>query len=185
MKRLLLAAAIATAALSPAAALGHKGNHGSSRAKTLKATLKPVRADVAAYSGMSGKADMVANKRNAKVNVHLRGLVPGASYGWAVVKGDSADTVCASGTPLANWKYKPALLKAGKKGNANGAASSKHNKFRYDSSATYAVVVYQTGTANEVLLCGVFKGKSKKKANSHKPNTKHPVNNNSGKGKGH
>src|SRR6266542_2223266 len=111
MKRsLIVIAALAVAAVSPTAASAN------SRAHTLKANLKPVRADVAAYGGMSGKGDLVANKRNAKSSVHVHGLVPGATYTWAVVQGTDAATVCTAGTPLAKWTYRK--LKAGPHGNA-------------------------------------------------------------------
>jgi hypothetical protein len=161
MKRILvLSTALAMAVGIPAtSAVGH-GDHGSHRAKVLRATLKPVQADIAAYSAMRGKAHMTANKRNAKVSLHLKGMVPRATYTWAVVQGTDAATVCADGTPVTGLKYK--RLKAGRKGNANSKAFSKKRAFTFDKTATYAVVVYQAGTTDEVLLCGVLKGKSKK-----------------------
>ena len=109
---------------------------------------------------MRGKAHMTANKRNAKVSLHLKGMVPRATYTWAVVQGTDAATVCADGTPVTGLKYK--RLKAGRKGNANSKAFSKKRAFTFDKTATYAVVVYQAGTTDEVLLCGILKGKSKK-----------------------
>src|SRR4051812_10554223 len=154
----LVIAAVAAAAIAPAAATAH-GNGAANRAHKLHAKLTAVRADVAAYGGMSGKGDLTTNKRNAKSSVHLKGMVPGTTYTWAVVQGTDAATVCSSGTPLANWKYRS--LHAGKHGNANSHGHAKHNTFKYDSTATYAIVVYQAGTTNEVLLCGVLHPKSK------------------------
>jgi hypothetical protein len=156
-RTLVLSTALAVAVGIPAAsAVGH----GSHRAKVLRATLKPVRADVAAYTNMRGKAQMTANKRNAKVSLHLKGMVPGATYPWAVVKGTDRATVCADGTAVAGFKYRK--LKAGKKGNANSKASTKKGAFTFDKTAKYAVVVYQAGTTDEVLLCGVLKRKHHK-----------------------
>jgi hypothetical protein len=92
-------------------------------------------------------------------------MVPGATYPWAVVQGTDAATVCADGTPVAGFKYR--RLKAGPKGNANSKGHTRKGAFTFDRTAVYAVVVYQAGTTDEVLLCGVLKGKPKK---AHKPN---------------
>lgn len=160
MKRILIAsAAMAVAVGIPTSAIGH-GGRGTHRAKVLRATLKPVRADVLAYTAMRGKAQMVANKHNAKVSLHLKGMVPRATYPWALVKGTDKATVCADGTPVTGFKYRK--LKAGKHGNANSKGSSKKGAFTFDTSARYAVVVYQAGTTDEVLLCGVLKRKHHK-----------------------
>jgi hypothetical protein len=160
-KRILVlsTAVVVAVGIPTTSAVGH-GSHGSHKAKVLRATLKPVRADVAAYTDMRGKAQMTANKHNAKVSLHLKGMVPGARYTWAVVQGTDPATVCADGTPVTGFKYRK--LKAGKHGNANSKGSAKKGAFTFDKTATYAVVVYQAGTTDEVLLCGVFKGKSKK-----------------------
>jgi hypothetical protein len=153
MKRFLLtASALAAAVAIPATATGH----GSHRAAVLRATLKPVRQDIAAYTNMRGKAQMTANKRNAKVSLHLKGMVPHATYPWVIVKGTDPATVCADGTPVTGFKYR--RLRAGKYGNANSKGYTKKGAFTFDKTATYAVVVDQTGTS-ETLLCGVFKRK--------------------------
>jgi hypothetical protein len=156
---LAVSASLAAAVAIPATAVGH-GSHGAHKAKVRWATVKPVRADVAAYTAMEGKAQMTANKHNAKVSLHLHGMVPGATYPWAIVQGTDAATVCADGTKVAAFKYRK--LKAGKRGNANSKAWTKKRAFTFDAAATYAVVVYQAGTTDEVLLCGVFKRKPKK-----------------------
>ena len=180
MNRLVLPVAMAAAAFSsPAAsAVGH-GSHASHRAKVLRATVTPVRADIAAYTNMRGKAQMTANRRNAKVSLHLKGMVAGATYTWAVVQGTDAATVCSDGTPIAGFKYR--RLKAGKRGNANSKASSKKGAFTFDKTATYAVVVFQAGTTDEVLLCGVLKGKKPHKQN--KSSAKKPAAHKHGHGK--
>lgn len=159
----VLPTALAVAGVPAATAIGH-GNHGSHHhAKVLRATLKPVQADIAAYTNMRGKAQMVANRHNAKVSLHLKGMVARTTYSWAVVQGTDPATVCASGTPVTGLKYK--RLRSGRSGNANSKAYAKKRAFTFDRTATYAVVVYQAGTTDQVLLCGVLKGK--KKHHSH------------------
>jgi hypothetical protein len=161
MKRILvLSTALACAVGIPTATAAGHGDHGSHRAKVLRAVVKPVQADIAAYTAMRGKARMTANRHNANVSLHLKGMVRRATYPWAVVKGTDAATVCADGTPVAGFKYR--RLTAGRKGNANAKASTKKRAFTFDKTAVYAVVVYQAGTTDEVLLCGVFKSKPKK-----------------------
>jgi hypothetical protein len=137
------------------------------QAKVLRAKLAPVREDVAAYGGYTGKAQLVINKRNAKVSLHLKGLVPGATYTWALLKSDEPAADCSTGTAVPRMKYK--RLKAGPKGNANSTGFAK--KFALDRDATYQVAVYQAGQPTEVLLCGTFKAKSKKA--KKKPAKKH------------
>jgi hypothetical protein len=172
MKRILtLTTAVAVAVGAPAAALAHgTHNHGQHRAKVLRAKLAPVREDVAAYTAMGGKAQMTANKRNAKVSLHLKGMVPGATYTWAVATG-----TCADGpVPLTGWKYRK--LVARNSGNANSKAWSKKGQFVFDGTKSYSVVVYQTGTTDEVLLCGDLKAKTKKaKKHGKKPAKTHKV----------
>ena len=172
MKRTLAVVIGLAAAAVPSAALAHS-SHGHSHhpAHKLRATLKPVQADVAAYTAMRGKADLLANKRNAKSSLHLKGMVAKATYTWAVVLGD-----CTTNTPLTGWKYK--RLRAGHHGNANSTGFAKKGAFTWDPSATYSVVVYQAGTTSDVLLCGTFKAKAKKKHSSHgknKPTPHKPV----------
>ena len=128
---------------------------------------------------MRGKAQMTANRRNAKVSLHLKGMVAGATYSRAVVQGTDPATVCSDGTPVTGLKYRK--LKAGKRGNANSKASSKKGAFAFDKTATYAVVVFQAGTTDEVLLCGVLKGKKAHKHN--KSAVKKPAAHNHGHGK--
>jgi hypothetical protein len=167
MKRFLLPAAALTVAVGIpiSSAVGH-GSHGSHKAKVRWATLKPVRADVAAYTAMRGRAQLTANRRNTKVSVHLKGMVPRTTYPWAVVQGTDKATVCADGTPVTGFKYR--TLRSGKKGNANSKASAKKGAFTFDKTAVYAVVVYQTGTTDEVLLCGVFHRRHHKHHAAHK-----------------
>ena len=163
---LLTVLAVAIGVPAVAVAKTSKTKKPTPRAKVLRATLAPVREDVAAYGGYTGKAQLVINKRNAKVSLHLKGLVPGATYTWALLKSDEPAADCSTGTPVSKMKYK--RLKAGPKGNANSTGFAK--KFSLDRDATYQVAVYQAGQPTEVLLCGTFKAKSKK---AKKPSKKH------------
>ena len=155
MSRILVFTTAAAVAIAPTAALAHGKHHHHHHAKVLRATLTPLQGDVAAYTPLGGKAQMTANKRNAKVSLHLKGLTPKTTYTWAVATG-----TCAEGpTPLTGFKYKK--LRSTKSGNGNSKASSKKGQFVFDKTLTYSVVVYQPGTT-DVLLCGQFKPKAKK-----------------------
>jgi hypothetical protein len=156
MKRSLALLATAAAVAVPSAAAAHGHGHVAPRAHKLHATLTPTRSDVANYGAVGGKADLLANRRNAKSSIHLRGLTPGTAYTWAVVSGS-----CATNTPLSGWKYR--RLRVSRSGRANSTGFAKRGAFTWDSTATYAVVVYQNG---EALLCGAFNAK----AHPAKPN---------------
>jgi hypothetical protein len=170
---LVLSTTLAVAVGIPAGSAAGHGDHGSHKAKVLRAKVKPVQADIAAYTSMRGRAQMTVNRRNAKVSLHLKGMVPGSTNTWAVVQGTDAATVCADGTPVSGFKYK--LRKAGKKGNASSTASAKKRAFTFDKTASYAVVVYAAGTSDEVLLCGVLERKSKKAHEPSKGSAKKPA----------
>ena len=135
MNRILaLSAALGVAVGVPASAVGH-GSHGSHKAKVRWATLKPVSADVADYTAMRGRAQMTANGRNAKVSLHLKGMVAHATYPWAVVQGTDAATVCADGTKVAGFKYRK--LKAGRTAVwVTERAIQIHGGYGYTSSST-------------------------------------------------
>src|SRR5215208_4612077 len=96
MKRfLVLTTAVAVAVGAPASATAH--NKGAHRAKVQRATLTPV----APYGLGSGKAQMTANKHNAKVSLHVKGLTANTAYDWKVVEGD------CDGAPVTGLTYKP------------------------------------------------------------------------------
>ena len=149
MRRILiLATAAAVTAIAPTGAMAHsKGGH---KAKVQRATLAPV----APYGMGSGRAQMVANKHNAKVSLHVKRLTPNTAYDWAVLLG-----TCESGTPVSGLTYK--ALRTNDSGNGSAKASSKKNAFAFDKTATYSIVVYNAGTTDQVL-CGEFKPKKKK-----------------------
>jgi hypothetical protein len=149
MKRVLTLTTAAAVALGvPTAAVAHtKGAH---RAKVQRATLAPV----APYGLGSGKAQMTANRHNAKVSLHVKGLSANTTYDWKVLEGD-----CATGSPVTGLTYK--ALKTNDSGVGNSKASSKKNAFAFSKTATYSVAVYNAGTDTQVL-CGTFKAKAKK-----------------------
>jgi hypothetical protein len=150
---------------APATAVATQ-NHGKPhhKAKVLRAKLKPTTPEIKAYTAYTGKAQMVVNKRNAKISIHLKHMVAGATYPWAVV------TKSCAGTAVTGLKYK--TLKARKSGVANAKGSAKKKGFAYDKAATYFVVVRAPGTTSGALLCGelkaVKKGSSAKAKGKHK-----------------
>ena len=147
---LAIAAAPATALASKTHAKHHAKSH--SKTKVLRATLKPTTAEIKAYTAYTGKAQMVANKHNAKISIHLRNMVAGATYPWAVVTGS------CDGPAVSGLKYK--TLKARKSGIANAKGYAKKKGFTFDSSKQYFVVVRPPGAAAGALLCGELKGKT-------------------------
>ena len=155
MKRfLLLATVMAVAAAAPLDATAH--NKGAHRAKVLRATLSP---SAAPYGMGSGKAQMVANKHNAKVSLQVKGLTPNTTYDWAVLLGD-----CETGQPVSGLTYRS--LTTNDSGVGNTKASAKKNSFAFSKTATYSIAVYVDNTTAQVL-CGEFKAKKKpKKAKS-------------------
>jgi len=146
---LAVAAAPATAMASKSHAKHHAKSH--SKTKVLYATLKPTTPEIKAYTAYSGKAQMVANKHNAKISIHLRNMVSGATYPWAVVTGS------CDGPAVSGLKYK--ALKARKSGIANAKGYAKKKGFTYDSTKRYFVVVRPPGAAAGALLCGELKAK--------------------------
>ncbi len=155
-KPVSLLVAVAVGVAAPAAALAKKpadkGGKGKlHNAKVLRGSLSPARTDVAAYTAYSGSAQLVANKRNANAVVKVRRLAPGVKYTWALVAGD------CSGAPVEGLRYK--AIRTGDSGNGTGNAKSKKGRFRRDLATGYSVVVMQTGTTDEVLLCGALAAK--------------------------
>jgi hypothetical protein len=154
---LTLLAALALAA-TPATAIAkkdhskhaHKPHH---KAKVLRAKLKPTTPEIAAYTAYTGKAQMVANKKNAKISIHLKHMVAGTTYPWAVV------TESCDGDAVTGLKYK--TLKARKSGVANAKGYAKKKGFTFDKTATYFVVVRPPGATSGALLCGELKAKKK------------------------
>jgi hypothetical protein len=166
---LLAALAVAVAPASALAAKSHTKHH--AKATVLRAKLVPTTPEIKAYTAYAGKAQMVANKRNAKISIHLTNMVAGATYPWAVVTGS------CDGPAVTGLKYK--TLKARKSGVANAKGSAKKKGFTFDKTATYFVVVRPPGATAGALLCGRLKAKAKKPHTAH---AKHQTSKTKGKG---
>jgi hypothetical protein len=139
MKSLLLLLVLPALALAPGTAIAN------SKAKVYKGTFTLVGADGDYVTGNFGKVQLVDNKRNDKVSVHVRRLARKVTYTYKLQQG-----VCKEGAPggtdVGGFTYKP--LKTNRKGIGNSTARSK--TFASKRDVTYSVVVIGGG---EVLLC--------------------------------
>jgi hypothetical protein len=168
VKKLLAVIAVLSLAGVVPAAVAHKGkDKGKHHAYVFKAKLQPVvyGADQM-YSGIRGKAQLVDNKRNDKVTLHMKGLTPGTTYPWHVhvIEDAPAGTnPCAALAPqgpiVTDFKYRK--LKANKSGNANAKGSGK--TFRANLEDLYYVNVHDPITGAPIS-CGVLKPTKKTKA---------------------
>jgi hypothetical protein len=152
MKKLLAALILPAMALAPGTALAH-GKH---KTKVYKGTFTLVGADGDYVTGNFGKAQLVDNKRNDKLSVHIRRVAARTTYTYKLVQG-----VCkqgaAGGTEVAGFKYK--RLKTNRKGVGNSTARSK--TFTAKRGVKYSVVVSGGG---EVVLCAQLRTKHRPKA---------------------
>jgi hypothetical protein len=186
VKKFLAAIAVLSLAGGAPAAIAHKGkDKGKHHAYVFKAKLQPVvyGADQA-YSGMEGKAQMVDNRRNDKVSIHMKGLAPKTTYPWHVhvIEDAPAGTNpckagAAQGPIVTEFKYKP--LKANKAGRANSKGSSK--TFRTDANDLYYVNVHDPATGAPIS-CGILKPTKKTKPKLKKLAKKQAAAKNKGKG---
>src|ERR1700754_2807414 len=119
MRRLLPLVLVPALALAPATALAHHGKH---KTKVYKGTFTLIGADGDYVTGNFGKVQLVDNKRNDKLSVHIRRVAAKTTYTYKLVVG-----VCkqgaAGGTEVPGFKYKP--LKTNRKGVGNSTARSK------------------------------------------------------------
>jgi hypothetical protein len=155
MKRLIALLTVSAVALVPGTALGH------SRAKVYKGTFSLVGADGDYVTGKFGKVQLVDNKRNDKLSVHVRRVAAKTTYTYRLQVGTCKEGAPA-GTDVDGWTYKP--LKTNRKGVGNSKARSK--TFSAEKRVKYKVVVY---AADQVVLCAQlrtkwWKGKSDGKA---------------------
>jgi hypothetical protein len=167
VKKLIAAIAVLSLAGGVPAAVAHKGkDKGSHHAYVFKAKLQPVvyGADQM-YSGIRGKAQLVDNKRNDKVSLHMKGLTPGTIYPWHVhviedapAGTDPCKALAQQGPIVTAFNYK--RLKANKSGNANAKGSGK--TFRVDANDLYYVNVHDPETGAPIS-CGVLKPTKKTK----------------------
>jgi hypothetical protein len=152
MKRLLPLLVVPALALAPGTALAH-GKH---KTKVYKGTFTLVGADGDYVTGNFGKVQLVDNKRNDKLSVHVRRVAAKTTYTYKLQVGVCKEGA-AGGTDVAGFKYKP--LKTNRKGVGNSTARSK--TFTAKRSVTYSVVVYGGG---EVVLCAQLRTKDWPKA---------------------
>jgi hypothetical protein len=157
MKRLLPLLIVPAVALAPGTALAH----GKSKTKVYKGTFTLVGADGDYVTGNFGKVQLVDNKRNDKLSVHVRRVAAKTTYTYKLVAGVCKEGA-AGGAEVGGFKYKP--LKTNRKGVGNSTARSK--TFTAKRGVTYSVTVSAGG---EVVLCAQLRTKDwpKPKGKSH------------------
>ncbi len=147
MKRLIPLLIVPALVLAPGTAFGH----GKSKTKVYKGTFKLVGADGDYVTGNFGKVQLVDNKRNDKLSVHIRRVAAKTTYTYKLQEGVCKEGA-AGGTDVAGFKYKP--LRTNRKGVGNSTARSK--TFSAKKGVSYSVVVYGGG---EVVLCAQLRTK--------------------------
>jgi hypothetical protein len=147
MKKLTALLIVPALALVPGTAFGH----GKSKTKVYKGTFTLVGADGDYVTGNFGKAQLVDNKRNDKLSVHIRRVAAKTTYTYKLQEGVCKEGA-AGGTDVAGFTYKP--LKTNRKGVGNSTARSK--TFSAKRGVTYSVVVSAGG---EVVLCAQLRTK--------------------------
>jgi hypothetical protein len=156
MKRLLPLLIVPAVALAPGTALAH-GKH---KTKVYKGTFTLVGADGDYVTGNFGKVQLVDNKRNDKLSVHIRRVAAKTTYTYKLVAGVCKEGA-AGGTEVPGFKYKP--LRTNRKGDGNSTARSK--TFTAKRDVKYSVVVSGGG---QVVLCAQLRTKDWPKPH-HKP----------------
>src|SRR3954454_8363881 len=159
MKRLIALAIVPVMALLPSPAFGH------SRAKVYKGTFALVGADGDYVTGNFGKVQLVDNRRNDKLSVHIRRVAAKTTYTYKLQEG-LCKAGAAGGTDVTGFKYKP--LKTNRKGVGNSTARSK--TFSAERGVTYSVVVYGGG---EVVLCAQLRTKDWPKSHGKPGKSEH------------
>jgi hypothetical protein len=163
MKRLIALLIVPALALVPGTAFGH----GKSKTKVYKGTFTLVGADGDYVTGNFGKVQLVDNKRNDKLSVHVRRVAAKTTYTYKLVEGVCKEGA-AGGTEVAGFKYKP--LRTNRKGVGNSTARSR--TFTAERGVRYSVVVSAGG---EVVLCAQLNTKywhGKPKPKADKPHGK-------------
>jgi len=186
VKKFIAALAVLSLVGSVPAAVAHKGKDKSKHhAFVFKARIAPVvyGADQA-YTGIEGKAQLVDNKRNDKVSIHMKGLTPGVTYPWhvhVIANAPAGTNPCEANAPqgpiVTAFTYK--TLKANKSGNANAKGSGK--TFRANLTDLYYVNVHDPATGAPIA-CGILKPTKKTKVALKKAAAKKKA---QSKGKGH
>jgi hypothetical protein len=175
----LISAIIACALLVAAPAALAKSDHGkrhkkSPRATVLRGALKPVQADQAAYTAVTGKIELVDTKRNDKLTLsRVRGLAPRSNYTWHLHRAAGDPNPCDAGSagPVVT-QFGEGRFRTDKKGSvhARHLRARGKDKFTVNRAETYYVEVHQGNGA--VVACGVLKAKKAKKPSKKHSRTK-------------
>ena len=149
MKNLLIPVALLALAAAPSAALAKKRADAKPRTTVLRG----------AFSPLAGKAQLTDNKRRDKVQVHVRGLVSGTAYSWALHRTQAGGHPCAApaSAPLAGFTYRAAVADAEGHVSTQGRSSS----YSYDAESVDYVTVLDP--AGAVVACAVLKTKAQLK----------------------
>lgn len=158
MKKLLPLLIVPAVALIPGTALGN------SRAKVYKGTFTLVGADGDYVTGNFGKVQLVDNKRNDKLSVHVRRVAAKTTYTYKLQVGTCKEGA-PGGTDVPGWKYK--TLKTNRKGVGNSTARSR--TFTAKRDVKYSVAVSSGG---QVVLCAQLRTKSWRGKGHDKPHGK-------------
>jgi len=161
MRKLVALAAVAAFAVAPATATAH------SKTKIYRGSFQLVGADGSYTSDSFGKAQLVVNKRNAKLSVHVRHLGARVKYTFRLQSAAEACTEgAAGGTDVAGWKYhRDGVLFTNRKGVANSFARARG--FKVDRTVEYFVGVFDS--TNRLVACAQLtkKHKAKPKPKGH------------------
>jgi len=154
MTRRITAAGVASiAAIGGIASVASAdGGHSATPYKAALAPIEPA-ATTAGLATVTGKAQLVDDKKNNKVSLHVRNLAPMTTYLWQLQDG----TCAAPGAPVPGWTYRTqdaagnGTLSSNQAGNANTKAKSA--TFDADPTVSYSVSV-QLAPAGPVIACG-------------------------------
>jgi hypothetical protein len=135
------AARPAAAGAQPAAAAAAGAQ--TRRGRVYVARLRPVRADIAAYSATSARARVRVRGRRGNAFISARALFPRRVHRWALTRNR------CTGPRVRNWTYQ--RLRADRRGRAR--ATGRSLRFRFPRGARRYVVVFQP-RSTELLLCG-------------------------------
>jgi hypothetical protein len=156
MHRLIAALAVGSLALCATAAEAAKKP--KKPAKVYSATLTPTSGS--AYGAISGKAQMVDNKKRDTAKVQLKGLLSsGSTYSWTIFRGKpglGTGPICdpvSAGATVSAFRYKD--IKVNPAG--NGSATAKSKTFQAVSTTRYGVAV--SNADGVIVACGELKRK--------------------------
>jgi hypothetical protein len=158
MNRLITAAALSSLLAFGGSAEAAKKKP-SPRAKVYRATFASTTGS--AYAAVTGKAQLVDNKRKDIASIQLKGLLqPGAVYDWVIYKINGDKPACGpggAGQGVESFRYKPLTVNA----SGNASATAKSKKFVAYTTTRYGVVVRNEEGAD--VVCAELKRKKTSK----------------------